>query len=264
MGNPNSAALFGLVTLFLLGSLYKVIMYPLYRDYFTPIAKTKVAKALNMEMIEKSRKLDLKCYENEDFFNQYTRALNELDSRAYGVFESVISLIRYIIYIVVLSSIIIIIDPFLLLIAIVCAAISIISNRLISKMRYNYDNLLTPAQRGCEYCKRVLYLPEYAIETRFFPVTQLIGRKFEKYINQKVKILKNSGGKITICSIVPELITTILLHGVVVAYLVMKILNGDLTPGDFYSFAFGNFTVFKSTGRIWGAMEFLLYYFIVY
>ena len=56
-GNPNSAALFGLVTLFLLGSLYKVIMYPLYRDYFTPIAKTKVAKALNMEMIEKSRKL---------------------------------------------------------------------------------------------------------------------------------------------------------------------------------------------------------------
>ena len=232
-GNINDSVLFGLVALFLVGSLYKVIMYPLYRDYFTPIARTKVAKALNMEMIKESRKLDLKCYENEDFFNQYTRALNELDSRAYGVFESVISLIRYIIYIVVLSSIIIIIDPFLLLIAVVCAAVSVISNRLISKMRYNYNNLLTPTQRGCEYCKRVLYIPEYAKETRFFPVTQLIGRKYEIYINQNIKTLKNSGKKITICSIVPEIITTILLHGVVVAYLVIKILNGGLTPGDF-------------------------------
>ena len=144
----DHSLLFGLVAVFLIGSLYKVIMYPLYKDYFTPIARTKVAKALNMEMIEKSKKLDLKCYENENFFNQYTRALNELDSRAYGVFESAISLIRYIIYIAVLSSIIIIIDPFLLLIAIICAAVSVISNRLISKMRYSYNNILTPTQRN--------------------------------------------------------------------------------------------------------------------
>lgn len=229
----DHSLLFGLVAVFLIGSLYKVIMYPLYKDYFTPIARTKVAKALNMEMIEKSKKLDLKCYENENFFNQYTRALNELDSRAYGVFESAISLIRYIIYIAVLSSIIIIIDPFLLLIAIICAAVSVISNRLISKMRYSYNNILTPTQRGCEYCKRVLYIPEYAKETRFYPITQLIGKKYKKYIDKKLEILKNGGAKITICSIISEIITTILLHGVVVAYLVIKILNGDLTPGDF-------------------------------
>lgn len=231
VGTNNT--LIGLVILFLLGSLYKVVMYPLYKNYFTPIAKTKVAKALNIEMIEKSKKLDLKCFENEGFFNQYTKALSELDSRAYGVFESLISLIRYTIYIGVLCSIIVILDPFLLIIAIFCAVLSVFSNKLISKIDYDYNSALTSAHRGCEYCKRILYIPDYAKETRFFPVTELIKKKYENYINQKVEIQKHDGRKITFYAIIPEIITTILLHGVVVAYLIWKITSGNLTPGDF-------------------------------
>lgn len=225
--------LFGLVVLFLVGSLYKVLMYPLYRNYFSPIAKTRVAKALNVELINKINNLDLKCYEDEEFYNQYTRALNELDSRAYGVFEDVVSLLRYIIYIGVLSGVIILIDPFLLFIAIFCAVVYVVSNKVIAKMQYNYHNLLIPTQRGCEYCKRVLYIPEYAKETRFFPITRLLKNKYENYVDERVKILKSSGKKLTICSIIPEVITTLLLHGVVVVYLVLRISNGYLTPGDF-------------------------------
>ena len=225
--------LFGLVGLFVASSLYKVLMYPLYRNYFSPIARARVAKALNVEMINKIDNLDLKCFEDEEFFNQYTRALNELDSRAYGVFEAVVSLLRYIIYIGVLSGIIILIDPFMLFIAIFCAGVSVVSNKVIAKMQYNYHNSLTPTQRGCEYCKRVLYIPEYAKETRFFPITRLLKSKYENYADERVKILKSSGKKLTICSIIPEVITTLLLHGVVVVYLVIRISNGYLTSGDF-------------------------------
>lgn len=227
------SVLFGLVILFLVGSLYKVLMYPLFRDYFSPIARTRVAKALNVEMLNKINNLDLKCYEDEEFFNRYTRALNELDSRAYGVFESVVSLLRYIIYIGVLSGVIVLIDPFMLFIAVFCACVSVVANKFIAKMQYNYHNSLTPTQRGCEYCKRVLYIPEYAKETRFFSITGLLKNKYENYVDEKVKILKSCGKKITICSIIPEVITTLLLHGVVVVYLVIRISNGHLTPGDF-------------------------------
>ena len=232
-GNTEYSVLFGLVVLFLAGSMYKVIIYPLFRNYYSPIAKTRVAKALNAEMIGKIKNLDLKCYEDENFFNQYPRALNELDSRAYGVFESVVSLLRYIIYISVLSSIIIWIDPFLLFIAVFCAIVSVVSNKIIAKKQYTYHNSLTPSQRGCEYCKRVLYVPEYAKETRFFPITRLIKNRYENYVNERIRILKSGGKKLTICSIIPEVITTLLLHGVVVAYLVMRISKGSLTPGDF-------------------------------
>jgi ATP-binding cassette subfamily B protein len=231
--NIDYGTLLLLVVLFLIGSLYKVIMYPLYKNYYIPIAKAKVAKALNIEMVERNKKLDLDCFENEAFFNKYTRASKELDSRAFGVFESVISLIRYIIYICVLCGIIVILDPMLLIIAIICAIISAWANKLIAKLTYDYNNSLTAAQRGCDYCKRILYIPDYAKETRFFPVTSLIKSKYENYFTRKIDILNSSGKKITLYSIIPDFIITILLHGIVVAYLIWKIKNGYLTPGDF-------------------------------
>ena len=96
-----------LILVFVVVSVYKVVMYPVYRKYFSPIAKAKVSNALNLEMIEKTKELDLECFEDEEFYNRYTRALNELDTRAYSVFESLVAFIRYLIYMGVLAGIIV-------------------------------------------------------------------------------------------------------------------------------------------------------------
>lgn len=61
-----------LILVFVVVSVYKVVMYPVYRKYFSPIAKAKVSNALNLEMIEKTKELDLECFEDEEFYNRYT------------------------------------------------------------------------------------------------------------------------------------------------------------------------------------------------
>ena len=229
----ESRKLVYLVVIFLLVSIYKVILYAVYKNYFVPIAKAHVSKALNVEFMEKTKELDLKCFENEEFYNQYTRALSEIDHRAFGVFESVVALIRYMLYIGVLFGIIFVLDPILLVIAVGCAIISVFANKKILELNYKFNMDLTSAQRGCDYTRRVLYVPEYAIETRFFPITDLLIGKYKNYASQKIIILKKWEKKITLSTIIPELITTIVLHGVVVAYLIWKIASGHLTPGDF-------------------------------
>ncbi len=222
-----------LIVFFLAIGLYKVVIWPLYRNYFSPIAKVKISKALNVEMMDKTKELDLKCFENEAFYNQYTRALNELDARAYKVFESLIALLRYLLYISVLVGIIVKLDSVLIVFAVICAVISIWANKKIAKLSYEFNNGLTSAQRKCDYTKRILYIPEYAKETRAYPMTDLLISKFNKYTEEKIVLYKSSGKKITAASIIPEIVTTLCLQGVVVAYLIYKIINGALTPGDF-------------------------------
>lgn len=222
-----------LILFFMAASIYKVLVYPAYKNYFSPLAKTRISNAMNLEMLENTKKLDLSCYENEEFYNRYTRALNELDSRAYSVFESVVSFVRYALYLSVLSGVIVLLDPVLLLLGIGCAVISFLFNKKIAGIEFEFQKGLTGDQRKCDYTKRILYVPEYAKETRFFRISDLLRVKFQKYGERKVTRYQENGRKITGLSVTSELVTTFVLHGVVVAYLVWRIVNHLLTPGDF-------------------------------
>lgn len=222
-----------LILLFMAASIYKVLVYPAYKNYFSPLAKTRISNAMSLEMLENSKKLDLSCYENEEFYNRYTRALNELDSRAYSVFESVVSFARYALYLSVLSGVIVLLDPVLLLLGIGCAVVSFLFNKKIAGIEFEFQKGLTGDQRKCDYTKRILYVPEYAKETRFFRISDLLRVKFQKYGERKVTRYQENGRKITGLSVTSELVTTVVLHGVVVAYLVWRIVNHLLTPGDF-------------------------------
>lgn len=224
---------FPLIFLFFGIELYKLIVYPLYRNYFSPIAKTKVSDALNILMMEKTKELDLDCFENEAFYDQYTRALNELDARAYSVFESLVSLVKYLLYIGVLCGIIVVLDPFLLVLGVICAIISFLFNRWTANLVYTFNNALTPVKRRCDYAKRILYVPEYAKETRFFPVTDLLISKYRENAAQKERMYKKNGKKIAISVIAPDFITSVILQGIVIAYLIWGITAGQHTPGDF-------------------------------
>ncbi len=222
-----------LILLFMAASIYKVLVYPAYKNYFSPLAKTRISNAMNLEMLENTKKLDLSCYENEEFYNRYTRALNELDSRAYSVFESVVSFVRYALYLSVLSGVIVLLDPVLLLLGIGCAVVSFLFNKKIAGIEFEFQKGLTGDQRKCDYTKRILYVPEYAKETRFFRISDLLRVKFQKYGERKVTRYQENGRKITGLALTSELVTTFVLHGVVVAYLVWRIVNHLLTPGDF-------------------------------
>jgi len=222
-----------LILLFAAVSVYKVIIYPVYKNYFSPIAKTKISNALNLEMIKKTKELDLECFENEEFYNQYTRALNELDTRGYNVFESLVALVRYLIYMSVLAGIIVALDPILLFIGAVCAVFSFVCGKKGTKLEYSFKHNLTSTQRRCDYVKRILYIPEYAKETRFFPITDFLSAKYKKYSEQKVMLYKKNGKSLMSYAIASELVTTIILHGLVAGYLVWQIFYGTHTPGDF-------------------------------
>ena len=222
-----------LIILFVGISLYKVIVYPLYKSYFSPLAKTKVSNALNEEMIEKTKSLDLRCFESKEFYDKYTRALNELDARAYNTFETLVSFVRYICYMSVLIGVITVLDPILLLLGAGCSLFSFFCNKKIAETNYQFRQEITTSQRKCDYAKRILYLPEYAKETRFYPIAQLAKHKYMISGQDKVEQYKKNGRRITMLSIVPEFITTLILHGIVLVYLIWNIIYGQLTAGDF-------------------------------
>ncbi|MGN0405537.1 MAG: ABC transporter ATP-binding protein [Bariatricus sp.] len=214
-------------------AVYKSIIYPLYRNYFHPLAKEKTSKLLNLEMMEKAFELDLMCYEQPEFYDKYTRALAEVDERAMDIFDTMVSLVNCIIYMLVLISVILILDPVLLAVGVITSVLSLICTKMLAQQQFEYKNKSVVFKRRNDYFKRILYQPEYAKETHFFQLKKFLITKYEATANEGIHLYKKYGKRICMLDMVPDLFSTILLQVVVVIYLVIKISRGELTPGDF-------------------------------
>lgn len=174
-------------------AIYKSIIYPLYRNYFHPLAKEKVSKLLNLEMMKKTFSLDLTCFEQPEFYNQYTKALAEIDERAMHIFDTVVSLFNYVIYMVVLVGVIFVLDPVLLAIGTITSVISMLCAKKLAQQQYEFKNRSVAFQRKLDYFKRVLYQPEFAKETRFFQMKKLLITKYDTTAKETIHLYKKYG-----------------------------------------------------------------------
>lgn len=69
--------------------------------------------------MKQSRKPDLKCYDNPEFYNKYTRALGQADSGLISFIDNFSVLIDRLFYIITVVSIISALDPMLILFGII-------------------------------------------------------------------------------------------------------------------------------------------------
>ena len=58
----------------------RVIVKTVYNEIYAPYNQNKIKRGMNSLLMEKSKRLDLKCYDDPEFYNKYTRALGQADS----------------------------------------------------------------------------------------------------------------------------------------------------------------------------------------
>lgn len=158
------------------------LYYAYVKGKFTPETDPKINAGIYNMLLKKAVNVELECYENSDFYDKYTLAMEKADTRLtetvdsffgviFGFAASVFSFVYM--YNVDHMSILFILFPIIG---------NFVFNRVLSKIDYLRNKDLAPHNRTVAYINRVMYLPEYAKEMRLTDVFKLMRREYKKAI----------------------------------------------------------------------------------
>lgn len=158
------------------------LYYAYVRGKFTPETEPKINAGIYKRLLKKALNVELECFENSDFYNKYTLAMEKSDVRLtetvdsfFGVFFGFFASIFAFVYMFRVDhmSILFILFPIIG---------NFGFNRIISKIDYKRNKDLAPYNRKVAYINRVMYMPEYAKEMRLTDVFKLMKREYRSAI----------------------------------------------------------------------------------
>lgn len=131
-------------------------------------------------VIEKSISMEYAEFEKPDFYDKYTRALNECQWRGSTILYYSAYLVAGIASVIAATIIVADVDPMLLIFIIPMVAISMFFGKKEGDLYYALDFSNTRDGRIGGYAKRVFYEKKYAAELRLFGIGKLLLSRHEK------------------------------------------------------------------------------------
>lgn len=198
-----------------------------------------ISKKMQLLVFKKSIIFDLECFEDATYYNKFTIAREQTETRIVEVLNTIANATSSILSIGAFIVLITTIDPFVIFLSLLNVVISFSLNALSIKLTHKFYKEQIPIEREMDYIQRVSSQSEYAKEIRVykkFPL--LLINKFEKQLKKIVELTNKYAGKyIKIKSI--QNATTQLLNIATVIYLANKVLNKLISVGDFVALANG-------------------------
>ncbi len=214
-----------------------------YNEIFSKKRKEILFEKLNTELFEKAKNIELACYDNPSFYNDYVWAISEADGRALEVMENFSQFFRQITVLTTVAAIILSIDWVGIVVALLSTFISLIIMTLANKYHYNQSKEQKPLQRKRDYISRVMYLSDYSKEIRLSSVKNKLERDFSSTNKKLVNVIKYYGKKITLLNMIEKIGNAkIFTNGLYVLYLIFLVLvKKSISFGDFFSLYSGTF-----------------------
>lgn len=147
-----------------------------------PNTDNKIYRCLNRKIYSKARNVELCCFEDSDFYNHYTMALDDAAGKMTKSVNFFFSVIFGVIAAAVAFWSMFSIDPYSVLFVISPIIGNFVFGGLMSKIwggRYN-DNVKN--NRVAEYANRVMHLADYAKEIRFSSIHRLMIKRYDNAI----------------------------------------------------------------------------------
>ena len=179
--------------LFFIGICFVVFsLFAMYGSYMNsvliPYTNTKIYRELYKRLFAKARNVELRCFEDADFYNKYTMALDGAADKMTKSVTFFFDVIFGVVAAAVAFSSMFFIDPYSVLFVISPIIGNFVFGGLMNKIwggRYT-DNVKN--NRRAEYVNRVMHLAEYAKEIRFSNIHDLMMNRYNESVkgNQAV------------------------------------------------------------------------------
>ncbi|MTK10036.1 MAG: ABC transporter ATP-binding protein [Hungatella sp.] len=154
-----------------------------------PLSENKIYRGIYSTLYKKASNVELECYENADFYNKYTMAIENTADKVVAVINNTAGLVSGIIASIAIFYSIYQIDS----IAILFIAFPMIGNfvfgiMLSRNIMKRYEDSIVH-QRIIKYINRVFYLSDFAKEIRTSNVYQLLKGKYMNAVGNLIKVV---------------------------------------------------------------------------
>ena len=155
-----------------------------------PVAQAVVNKGLYRKLFRKARNVELSCFEDSDFYDRYTLAMEKADDRliisveaAFKVFFGAIASVCAFVFMYQ-------VDAISVLFVLLPVIGNFVFNRKLSRIDFERNKDMAPHNRKIAYINRVMYLPEYAKEMRLTGVFALMKQQYHEAITGVGEVTK--------------------------------------------------------------------------
>lgn len=133
------------------------------------VEKPKIYKALKEQLYQKAAVIDLACYDNPDYYNDFVLAVSESDATIDRFFAIISSGIKSVIIFLTTGVFYLTVDPVGILFIFASFLFTVLIAKTINKLNFSLKKDVNPIERKRNYVNRLFYLADYAKELRLHP-----------------------------------------------------------------------------------------------
>ena len=156
-----------------------------------PLSRQKLHLRMHEELFKKSLSLDISCFDDPEFYNDFVWAMDQSDGQAAELLENLTSIVGRFAAATTVFGLLLHIDPVVAVIILASSLASVICNLASNKLNYKHSRETNPLWRKKAYINRVYHLSDYAKELRVSHAHELIMKdydeKTEKLIETNVR-----------------------------------------------------------------------------
>lgn len=182
--------------------------------------------------LQKTTECELACYENPEFYNQYTLAMAQASDKVSRILDSISQLLRSIVSLLGAGVLAFLIDPLVFLFALLPFLLTGLRKKR-GKLNYEMNKELSVLNRRKAYAVRTFYSVDYAKEMRLTNISEPILMRFKNAVDEAIAVYKNYGMKLAFSWILDTVIGSIFSQYLILLYAAFQTLvTGNMMYGD--------------------------------
>lgn len=180
-----------------------------FGDFIASAENKKVYRMLNEQIFRKACQVDIECYENPKFYDNYKRATDVINNELSAEFSwTTGKFISSAITAVGLVSYICSVDP-IILIFLTGMIPYIASQSFRNKLEYKKDREMTSNNRKKDYVQRVVFLKDFSKDMRTSGIYSVMKNRFVTAVESNRAIIKKYGWKTGLLDVLGGILTEI-------------------------------------------------------
>lgn len=220
---PFTKALF-YIGLIMLVNMLQIIPDGFFIHGWTYRAKPKLYRALKEKMYEKAAEIDLSCYDDPKYYNDFVLAVAEAESSIDRFLQMCNRIVQAFTILFTTGVFYLVTDAAGILFVMASFILRFLVSRVLNKLNYKVRLSVNPLERKRNYVSRVFYLNDYAKELRLHPV---VGDKLEKEFEEAndgiIAEQKKVGAKRSLLQFVNAYVVgDFIMDGLYITYLVFQ------------------------------------------
>lgn len=185
---------FASIVLFVIGTIIIFSALSFYSNWYTtrfrPITDNILYSKLNEMLFDKATEVELACYEDTSFYNTYTLAIKETDSRISSVLDNVSGILFAVIAAIYVFIFMYEIDHYVVLFIAFPLIGNFVFGKIMNNIIYLRDVESVAHRRKMDYVTRTVYLQNYAKEIRLSNIFNVLKNTYEEGYKGVIDVIK--------------------------------------------------------------------------